>query len=65
MEITIEINKNFKTIIYKLLFKSNKLNRSFYIRNNSLIIYKSDLENVEKLLTNNYQPYSINTKTNR
>jgi hypothetical protein len=65
MEITIEINKNFKTIIYKLLFKSNKLNRSFYIRNNSLIIYKSDLESVEKLLTNNYQPYSINTKTNR
>ena len=62
MEIRIKINKNFKTIIYKLLFKSNKLNHSFYILNNSLVIYKSDLENVEKLLTNNCQPYRVSTK---
>ena len=62
MEISIKINKNFKTIIYKLLFKSNKLNHSFYILNNYLVIYKSDLETVEKLLTNNYQPYRISTK---
>ena len=65
MEITIKINKNFKTIIYKLLFKSNKLNHTFYILNNSLVIYKSDLENVEKLLINNCQPYRVSTKQKR
>jgi len=56
------INPNFKSIINKLLINSNKLKSSFYILNNNLIINKIDLEEVDKLLTNNYHSYRMNTK---
>jgi hypothetical protein len=56
------INPNFKSIINKLLINSNKLRSSFYILNNNLIINKIDFEEVDKLLTNNYHSYRMNTK---
>ena len=55
----LQINKNFKSIIYNLLSNSNKLQSVFYINNNILIINKIDLEQVDKLLTNNFNKYKV------
>jgi hypothetical protein len=55
----LQINKNFKSIIYNLLSNSNKLQSVFYINNNILIINKIDLEQVDKLLTNNFHKYKV------
>jgi hypothetical protein len=55
----LKINKNFKSIIYNLLSNSNKLQSVFYINNNILIINKVDLEQVDKLLTNNFHKYKV------
>jgi hypothetical protein len=55
----LKINKNFKSIIYNLLSNSNKLQSVFYINNNILIINKIDLEQVDKLLTNNFHKYKV------
>ena len=55
----LKINKNFRSIIYNLLSNSNKLQSVFYINNNILIINKIDLEQVDKLLTNNFHKYKV------
>jgi hypothetical protein len=55
----LKINKNFRSIIYNLLSNSNKLQNVFYINNNILIINKIDLEQVDKLLTNNFHKYKV------
>ena len=50
----IKIQKTNKIIIYNLLFNSNKLNYSFNIINNILIINNKDLDNVIKILDKSY-----------
>ena len=55
----IKILKTNKIIIYNLLFNSNKLNYSFNIINNILIINNKDLDNVIKILSKSY--YTQNT----
>ena len=50
----IKIIKSNKKIIYNLLFNSNKLNYSFNIINNILIINNKDLDNVIKILDKSY-----------
>jgi len=50
----IKIIKSNKIIIYNLLFNSNKLNYSFNIINNILIINNKDLDNVIKILDKSY-----------
>ena len=55
----IKIIKSNKIIIYNLLFNSNKLNYSFNIINNILIINNKDLDNVIKILSKSY--YTQNT----
>ena len=55
----IKIIKSNKKIIYNLLFNSNKLNYSFNIINNILIINNKDLDNVIKILSKSY--YTQNT----
>ena len=50
----IKIIKSNKIIIYNLLFNSNKLNYSFNIINNILIINNKDLDNVIKILNKSY-----------
>jgi len=55
----LQINKNFKSIIYNLLSNSNKLQSVFYINNNILIINKIDLDQVDKLLTKNFHKYKV------
>ena len=59
---TLKINKNFKSIINSLLINSNKLDYSFQILNSNLIINRKDLENVDKLLTNNCHKYKVLTE---
>ena len=54
----IKIIKSNKIIIYNLLFNSNKLNYSFNIINNILIINNNDLENVIKILDKSYYTQS-------
>ena len=54
----IKILKTNKIIIYNLLFNSNKLNYSFNIINNILIINNNDLENVIKILDKSYYTQS-------
>ena len=56
---TIKIQSTNKTIIYNLLFNSNKLKHSFNITNNILTINKIDLVNVLKILNMSY--YTKNT----
>ena len=55
----IKIIKSNKIIIYNLIFNSNKLNYSFNIINNILIINNKDLDNVIKILSKSY--YTQNT----
>ena len=55
----IKIQSTNKIIIYNLLFNSNKLNYSFNIINNILIINNKDLDNVIKILSKSY--YTQNT----
>jgi hypothetical protein len=59
---TLKINKNFKSIINSLLINSNKLDYSFQMLNSNLIINRKDLENVDKLLTNNCHKYKVLTE---
>ena len=54
----IKIIKSNKIIIYNLLFNSNKLNYSFNIINNILIINNKDLDNVIKILNQSYYTQS-------
>ncbi len=54
----IKIIKSNKKIIYNLLFNSNKLNYSFNIINNILIINNKDLDSVLKILTKSYYTQS-------
>ena len=54
----IKIIKSNKIIIYNLLFNSNKLNYSFNIINNILIINNKDLDSVLKILTKSYYTQS-------
>ena len=54
----IKIIKSNKIIIYNLLFNSNKLNYSFNIINNILIINNKDLDNVIKILNKSYYTQS-------
>lgn len=44
----IKFNSNFKTQVYKELFKNNNLKHPFFILNNKLNIDSSDLEVVQK-----------------
>ena len=58
---TLQINKNFKSIINSILINSNKLDHSFQMLNSNLIINSKDFENVEKLLTRNLQKFKVLT----
>jgi hypothetical protein len=58
-QMTLKINKNFKSIINSLLINSNKLNYSFQILNTNLIINKKDLEEVDKILNKNFHKYKV------
>ena len=58
---TLQINKNFKSIINSILINSNKLEHSFQMLNSNLIINSKDFENVEKLLTRNLQKFKVLT----
>jgi hypothetical protein len=48
----IKINKNYKSIIIKLI--NTKLKNHYYIKNNSIIINSKDLTIYNKILKNNY-----------
>lgn len=54
----IQIQSTNKTIIYSLLFNSNKLKHPFNINNNILTINKIDLVNVLKILKMSYYTQS-------
>ena len=57
--LTLKIQQYSKVSIYNLLINSHQLHYTITILNNKLIINKSDLETVDKLLTNNCHNYTL------
>ena len=56
---TLKINQNFKPIINNQLINSHKLNYTFQIFNNKLLINSKDFEEVQKILIKNFHKYKV------